>query len=151
MIKKALKYFLIFCLVVGAIQSITGKQNSNEPQKQQNQAQEQPKKQYTAVDVATMMEDLSKNAAAAQKKYKGQNLAVIGKVNVIDSDGNYISLRGNNPYEIFGVRCDIKRRDKTQEEFILNVVKGQNVTVLGTIRDVGEVIGYVMDVDAFQK
>lgn len=112
---------------------------------------EQKAKEYTAVEVTTMDEDLKNNAAAAQKKYKGKNLKVTGRVNVIDSDGSYISIVDtSNPYAILGVRCDINKKDKAQEDYVLNIKKDQIVTVCGTISDVGEVFGYSMKVDKFE-
>ena len=107
-----------------------------------------PQKTYRPMDVATMINDLNGNAAAAQKKYKGQNLAVQGRVTVIDSDGDYIVLTGSE-WDIIGVQCFLNKRDKTQEDFLLKVRKGQIITVYGTISDVGEVLGYHLKIDRF--
>lgn len=70
-------------------------------------------------------------------------------VQVIDSDGDYIVLTGSE-WDIVGVQCFVKSSDKDQENFVLNVRKGQTVTAYGTISDVGEVIGYTLRVDAFR-
>ena len=163
-IKKALKYFLYFCLAVGILSAVFGKDGNNNvstsknvetPKSQQVQVQEtQPVKekeerQYQYVDVYTMMNDLQNNAAAAQRKYKDQYLAVTGQVEVIDSDGDYIALMADE-YSIVGVRCDVKSRDKEQKDFVLNTYKGQTVTAYGKITDVGEVLGYSLKVDKFE-
>lgn len=126
---------------------------ANDASRQQNQPaqveQKAPEKTYYAVDVSTMMSDLNGNAAAAQKKYKGQNLAVTGIVQVIDSDGEYILLT-TSEWDIIGVQCFLNKRDKAQENFLMNVRKGQTVTAYGTISDVGEVLGYALKVDVFK-
>lgn len=96
-----------------------------------------------------MMSDLENNAAAAQKKYKGQYLRVTGRLEVIDSDMKYISLHPDS-FSITGVRCEVKRGDKAQEDYVTNVSKGQVVTAYGQITDVGELLGYVMKVDKFE-
>lgn len=117
--------------------------------KVQETAKKSEVKQYDYVDVATMMEDLSNNAAAAQKKYKGKDLAVTGQVRVIDSDGEYVVLMPEG-LSIVGVHCTVNSKDSSQENFVLSVRKGQVVTAYGRITDVGEVLGYSMKVDAFQ-
>lgn len=96
-----------------------------------------------------MMDELENNAAAAQKKYKGQYLKVTGRLEVIDSDLKYISLHPES-FSITGVRCDIKRGDKSQEDYVTSASKGQTVTAYGQITDVGEVLGYSMQVDKFE-
>ncbi len=159
-IKKALKYFLYFCLAVGIFGAVFGKDGNNNdsipknfetPKTQQVQEAQpvQEERQYQYVDVYTMMEDLQNNAASAQQKYKDQYLAVTGRVEVIDSDGDYIALMPDE-YSIIGVRCDVKSRNKEQKDFILNTYKGQTVTAYGKITDVGEILGYSMKVDKFQ-
>ena len=158
-IKKALKYFLYFSLAVGIFGAVFGNggnnnfSNSRNVETPKNQVQEtQPVKeerQYQYVDVYTMMDDLQNNAAAAQRKYKDQYLAVTGQVEVIDSDGDYIALMAD-AYSIIGVRCDVQSRDKEQKDFVLNTYKGQTVTAYGKITNVGEVLGYSMKVDKFE-
>ena len=134
------------------LNGVMGKTSDNSVRQQntQNQVEQKaPEKTYYTVDAATMMNDLNGNAAAAQKKYKEQNLAVTGRVQVIDSDGSYIVLTGSE-WDIIGVQCFVNKRDKAQENFVLSVQKGQNITVYGTISDVGEVFGYSLKVDAFR-
>ena len=107
-----------------------------------------PQKNYSSVDISEMMNDLNGNAAAAQRKYKGQNLAVTGQVQVIDSDGDYITIT-DGEWDIIGVQCFINKRDKAQKDFVYNINKGQVITVYGKITDVGEVLGYSLKVDRF--
>ena len=151
MIKKAVKYFLIICLVCGVANAITGGgNNTNAPAPATAKtAAPAPQKQYYAVDANTMMTDLARNAAAAQKKYKGQPLAVTGRIGVIDSNGSYILIQSDDPYAITGIICNVG--NKEQENFILNVQVGQYVRAYGEITDVGEVMGYAMKVDKFES
>lgn len=67
----------------------------------------------------------------------------------IDSDMRYISIVPDQ-YSILGVHCTLKRNDKAQESYVMNLSKDQLVTVYGKITDVGEVLGYSMDVDKFE-
>lgn len=107
--------------------------------------------EYMAVSIATLESDLENNAAAAQKKYKGKYVKVTGVLGNIDSDGDYISLNDpNNAWSFMSFQCFVNQNDKNQTNFVLNLRKGQQVTAYGKITDVGEVLGYSMDVDKFE-
>ncbi|MBQ7477813.1 MAG: hypothetical protein IJT01_02790 [Selenomonadaceae bacterium] len=146
-------------IVIGIIGAIGGggskdkPPNTSSPASQQvaqkNEPQQQKQKEYLPVSVSALMQELEGNAAAASKKYKGKDLKVTGSLEVIDADGNYISLHGDQ-YSIVGVRCDINKKDKAQEDYLLNVQKGQTVTAYGTVTDVGEIMGYSLKVDKFE-
>lgn len=110
-----------------------------------------PQKQYAPVDVNTMMAELQQNAAAAQKKYKGQLVCVTGRIGVIDSNGDYLAIFPDDQYAITGVRCDLAWNNKEQENFLLSVQMNQRIRAYGKISDVGEVIGYALSVDKFEK
>ena len=112
--------------------------------------QQQAPKNYTEVDVAVMMSDLENNAMAAQKKYKGKDVKVTGKLGTIDSDGNYISIQPDDQFAVRGVHCTINKKDKAQEDYVMNLKKDQWVTAYGTITDVGELLAYTMKVDKFE-
>ena len=127
----------------------SGTSTSSKTQVKQEQKQEQKTKQYQAVSVSELMQELEGNAMAASKKYKGKDLKVTGTVEVMDSEGNYIVLHGDK-YSIVGVHCTINKKDKAQEDFIMNIKKGQTVSASGTISDVGEIMGYTLKVDKFE-
>ena len=112
--------------------------------------QQQAPKNYTEVDVAVMMSDLENNAMAAQKKYKGKDVKVTGKLGTIDSDGDYISIQPDDQFAVRGVHCTINKKDKAQEDYVMNLKKDQWVTAYGTITDVGELLAYTMKVDKFE-
>lgn len=96
-----------------------------------------------------MIHDLENNAAAAQKKYKGQYLKVSGKLGTIDSDMSYISIEAEG-FSLNNVHCSLKEGDEAQENYVMNLSKGQWVTAYGKITDVGEIMGYTMAVDKFE-
>lgn len=113
------------------------------------QVEQQKPIEYAPADVATMMQELENNAAAAQKRYKGQCLQVSGMLGTIDSDMKYISIKPDE-YSIRGIHCTLKRNDKAQADYVMNLSKGQWVTAYGKITDVGEIMGYTMEVDKFE-
>jgi hypothetical protein len=154
MVKKILKWgagIFVLLIVVGAMMGGNSDKSSSSSSSSTKveQKAEQPK-QYTEVDVNVLNEDLKNNAAAAQKKYKGQNLKITGKLGTIDSDGNYISIKSTQGIDFTGVHCTINKKDKAQEDFVLALQKDQMVTAYGTITDVGEVMGYSLKVDKFE-
>lgn len=121
--------------------------NLAKPAPRQTAPQKSSSQEYVSVDAETLLNALENNAMAAQRNYKGQRVKVTGILNNIDSDGKYISLRGNNQFSLQGVRCDLNTSDSAQMQRLEQLQKGQPVTVCGTIDDVGEIIGYSLQVD----
>ena len=106
---------------------------------------------YTEVSVDEMLKALDENAAAASDSYKGQYLAVTGKLSNIDAQGDYISLDGSDDLMYFtGCQCYI-RGDKDIYETVKTLSKGDVITVKGEITDVGEVFGYSMAIHEIVK
>ena len=113
--------------------------------KANTKAKEQPV-EYTACTADELAADLEKNAASASKKYKGQYLEVTGKLENIDSDGAYINLGTDEQLIFVNIQCFLKTEE--QKEAILNLSTGDTVTVKGKCTDVGEILGYTLDVDS---
>lgn len=104
---------------------------------------------YTPVTVTEMMETLNGNAMKASETYKDQYLEVTGKLNVIDSNGKYISIFADGDFEITGVQCYLKNDD--QKAAVMEMSVGDTITVRGKCKEVGEIIGYTLDIDEFVK
>ena len=101
--------------------------------------------EYIAVSVTDMMDDLNKNAMNASDKYKGQYIEITGKLNVIDSNGKYISLTPEKDFAIIGVQCYIKSEE--QKDKVKQMTIGDIVTLKGKCTDVGEILGFSLDID----
>jgi len=101
---------------------------------------------YTSTTVTEMKKLLDTNAMKASETYKNQYLEITGILSVIDSDGKYISLVGDGPYEILGVRCYIENEE--QKKIVMEMELGDTVTLRGKCTSVGEVIGYSLDIDS---
>lgn len=102
---------------------------------------------YTPVTVTEMMESLNGNAMKASEIYKGQYLEITGKLSVIDSNGKYISILGDGDFEITGVQCYLKNEE--QKAAVMEMSTGDTITVRGKCKEVGEIIGYTLDIDEF--
>lgn len=104
--------------------------------------------EYTAVSVNDMMNDLDSNAMGASDKYKGKYLKITGVLANIDASGKYISLVADGDFEIIGVQCYIKNDD--QKSKVASLTKGDTVTLKGKCTNVGEVLGYSLDIDEIE-
>ena len=105
---------------------------------------------YTPYTVSQLMSDFDTNALGASKKYKGQYVELTGKLNAIDSDGKYIDIvSGDDEFEFIGVTCYIKSDE--QKAVIMSASTGDTLVVKGKITDVGDVLGYYLNIDEIAK
>lgn len=101
--------------------------------------------EYIKVSKDDLDEALDNNAALARETYNGKYLEITGKLGTIDSELKYISLYSNTKeYDFVGIHCKVKNNE--QKEIIKTLVKDQEITVKGKITDVGEVLGYYLDI-----
>jgi hypothetical protein len=96
-----------------------------------------------------MMSDLESNALKAEKQYGDQYVEITGKLSNIDSDGKYISITpSNDEYAIRGVQCYIQNEEQTNK--VLEMSIGDTITLKGKITDIGEIMGYALDIDEIE-
>lgn len=101
--------------------------------------------EYQKVDVDELEDALESNAAA-KDTYNKKNLEITGRLGTIDSDLKYFSLMSNtNDFDILGISCYIKNKDT--KDVVKSLSKDQTIVVKGKITDVGEVLGYSLDID----
>ena len=137
--KRVWFWILVIIVLLGVLGSKGGK------------SEETPKEniEYTAVTVDELFDELSENAVNADEKYTGSYLAVTGNLSVIDSDGSYIAIEPvNDEYTLDSVHCRIKTSEQLDK--VKTLSKGETITVKGKITDVGEVLGYSMDIDSIE-
>lgn len=104
---------------------------------------------YTPVSVTEMMDMLDNNALKAESTYQDAYVEITGRLNVIDSDGKYISLVPiDNEYAIIGVQCQIKNDE--QKTRVMDMSIGDTVVLRGKITSIGEVMGYSLDIQSIQ-
>ena len=77
-------------------------------------------------------------------------MELTGRLNVIDSSGKYISfVPTDDEFAIMGVQCYIKTEE--QKAAVMEMSIGDTLVVKGKIKDVGEVLGYSLDIDEVVK
>lgn len=105
---------------------------------------------YTKIDVDKLEDELENNAASAKEKYNGKYLEITGRLGTIDADLKYISLLSTtDEWDIMEIHCTIK--DNNQKEIIKTLKKDDTIIVKGKITDVGEVLGYSLDIVEITK
>ena len=148
---------IVALIIIGAIASggksesgnttaVADKTNSNNSEVKDNTAENTTIAiEYVDYTVDDLMAQLEENALKASNDHKGENVRITGKLNNIDSSGKYISLVPNTDFAIIGVQCYIKN-DETKSK-VAELSKDSLVTLTGKITDVGEVLGYSLNID----
>lgn len=117
---------------------------SKDDNKSEKEAAE--KKSYEKVEADKMIEDLSNNALKAEKTYNGKCYEIHGKLINIDSSGKYITLTNiNGDFNLTNIQCYIKNDEQKDQVAELN--NDQEITIRGKVTQVGEVLGYSVDID----
>jgi hypothetical protein len=141
---QGIPVWLIIIIVIFGL-GIIANIGDNSDNKSSNSKAKQKEIEYTKVTKDDLDEALKNNAAVAKDTYDGKYVEISGKLGTIDSDLKYISLMSStNKYDFNGVYCRIK--DKKQKETVKTLTKGQKIIVKGKITDVGEVLGYYLDI-----
>lgn len=103
---------------------------------------------YIVVSADELIDLINKNAMAAQNAFKGQKVAITGRLGTIDSDGKYIGIDSSNSFDFTNIQCYIKTDE--QKAKIMEMNKGDTLTVKGKCKDVGEILGYSVDIESIE-
>lgn len=146
-------FWLIVVIVVLAIGS-SANENNTQPTSANSTANSETSTPSTneaqAIDYVKVSTDeldsaLEKNSAVAKDTYNGQYVEVTGRLGTIDADLKYISLYSTtDEYDLVGMNCYIKNNE--QKEVVKTLSKDDTVVVRGKITNVGEVLGYSLDI-----
>lgn len=101
--------------------------------------------EYTSYSIESLFDELDENAINAEE-HTDEYIEVVGFIDTMDSDGSYITIGADpNNYEYLfeNITCDIT--DDEQLEVIKGMKAGQKVCVKGKVSDVGELMGYTID------
>ncbi len=101
---------------------------------------------YETIDLRTMVDDLNDNALKAEQTYKNKYVEITGQISNFDSDGKYISIDpvDKDAFDFTNITCYIK--SKEQKEKLLNMSKGDQITIRGKIFSIGELLGYSINI-----
>ncbi|MBR3307930.1 MAG: zinc-ribbon domain-containing protein [Lachnospiraceae bacterium] len=102
---------------------------------------------HTSYTARELFNELEVNAYNAAQNHKGEYVVITGGLYIIDSSGDYFSI--NDPYEEWSfdsIHCSI-HKDQRLLDKLSGFQKGDLILVTGRITDVGEIMGYSMDVE----
>jgi RNA polymerase subunit RPABC4/transcription elongation factor Spt4 len=138
-------YILIAVVVIGVSSSAMNSSSSSDSTPNSGTSEETATIEYTKVDIDELEDALENNAAAAKDTYNGQYLEITGRLGAIDSDLKYISLLSTtDDWDIVGIHCTIKNQET--KDIVKTLSKDQTIVVRGKITDVGEILGYYLDI-----
>ena len=146
-------FWLIVVVVVASVANSGDKSGTtpavNETAQENQVTQSEAQIEYVEYTVAELVNDLENNALKAETKYNEQYVKLTGKLSTIDSDGKYISLMPNNgSFTLTGVQCYLQNEEQKVKVSEMSI--DDIVTVKGKITDIGEVLGYQLDVDSIE-
>ena len=105
---------------------------------------------YEKVTAKELIDTLQNNALKAKENFKDKYVEITGRLNVIDASGAYITVNPlGDDFVLTGVQAYIKTDE--QKQVVSGLSKGDKITVKGKIKDVGEVLGYSVDIDEISK
>ncbi len=148
--KQGMPVWLIVIIVIVVISIIASaggnsEESSSGTSNGNSSSQTQETIEYIKVSKDDLDEALSNNAAAAKDTYNKKYVEITGKLGTIDSDLKYISLMSSTKeYDFNGIHCKIKNNE--QKDIVKTLTKDQEITIRGKITDVGEVLGFYLDI-----
>lgn len=105
--------------------------------------------EYISVTADELSDALSTNALKAQNDYKDKYIEISGTLGNIDSKGKYIDIDSDKDFDFTIIQCYLK--EDVQKEIIMEMSKGDKIIVRGYCKDVGEILGYSIDVNEIVK
>lgn len=123
------------------------KESGKSAKGEKKEKNEEEKKEYISVTADKLHEELKDNAMRAQEKYKDKYLKIKGKLGNIDSDGKYINI-DTEEITFTNIQCYIKNDE--QKDAVMEMSNGDEITVKGKCKEVGEIIGYSIDIESIK-
>lgn len=107
-----------------------------------------PEKKPMVLTTDDLLDALTENALKASETYNGQYVEVTGKLSAIDSSGKYFSITSlTDDFSFKIILCNIS---KEHLDTVKDFKNKQEVTVIGTITKVGEIMGYTIKVESIK-
>lgn len=151
--KPIYKKWWFWVLIVIIIGGIIGGSSSSKDKPSDTSANTDTKQEetitYTHYNVTELFDALKDNALKASETYKDQYVEIEGYLGTIDSDGKYIGVTADPDdydYLFEDIHCRIKSDDQLSQ--IIEMSKEAPIVVRGKITDVGEVLGYSLNIDS---
>ena len=103
---------------------------------------------YIIVSANELVELIGENPLKARNGLKGKNIELTGKLGTIDSSGKYIGIDSDDEWSFVNIQCFIKNDE--QKSQVMDMTSGDTVTIRGKCKDVGEVLGFTIDIESIE-
>lgn len=123
----------------------SGNADSSGSEKETDEKKE--KIEYISVTAQDLVDAMNDNAMKASETYKEKHLKIKGKLGNIDSDGKYIDI-DTDDIDFVSIQCYIQSDE--QKDVIMEKSTGDEIVVKGYCKDVGEILGYSIDIDSIK-
>lgn len=133
-------------LVIGSSSDELEKGNDTSTIKEVKEKEAEDKKEYISVTAKELSDALEQNAMKADDTYNGKYLKINGKLGTIDSSGGYIDIESGDGFDMTIIQCYIQSEE--QKKVIMEKKKGDKIVVKGKCTDVGEIMGYSIDIES---
>lgn len=146
--RKLWKILVVGIVAIAVLGACFGGDGNDSNVSGANQNVSQEPISYTKVDADTMIVDMRDNALKASDTYNDADIEVSGMLSNIDSDGAYIDITSFNEdlqWEFVNIQCYIT--DDAQTDVLMDMSIGDRITVRGHVFDVGEVMGYSININ----
>lgn len=123
-----------------------------EKETKEEKTTEAPKIEYKKYNVTELFDDLKDNALKAEKLHQDEYVKITGYLGTIDSDGSYIGVgaaEDDYDYMFQEVQCYIQSDEQLDQ--VMELSKGDKITVKGQISSIGELMGYSLKIDKIKK
>lgn len=143
---KTIWFWVIIAIIFISIAAGGGSGENSSKSSNNHSSQNTNTVEYQKIDIDELENALEENAAAAKDTYNGKYLEITGRLSTIDSDLKYIAIESTtDEWDLKGVHCSIK--NKETKDIVKTLKRDQIIIVKGKITDVGEILGYYLDID----
>jgi len=101
--------------------------------------------EYTPYTVDKLVDDLNENALSAKMNYDGKYVELTGDLCNIDASGDYITLQPMyDEWSFDTIQCYIETEEQLTK--VASMKTGDKVVLRGQVTDVGEILGYFLEI-----
>ena len=145
-------WFWVLIVIVVIIILPSGNSNTGETNSGSKKVEMRQNITYTQYKAKDLFDELENNAMKAEQTHQNEYVEIEGYLSVIDSDGEYISIGANpNAYEYMFDSIHCSFTDDNQKNVVMNMSKDDKLIVKGQITEIGEILGYMLDIHSIEK
>ncbi|MBR6334651.1 MAG: hypothetical protein IKR90_00710, partial [Clostridia bacterium] len=101
---------------------------------------------YGEYSITALFDELDSNAMRAKQLHENEYIQVTGYFDIVDASGDYFTIgAGENNYDYYLDDIQLYFKNDNQRQQVMNLSKGDKITVRCYMTTVGEIVGYMGD------